>query len=195
MAASPVIWRICAAISVRKAAFEKAQGAATAVIATRMARPAKMKIISDRSLRDGGEGPETTVADSTIALRLPLMGLRNAKTLSGEDDAASVQKIQGQFRKCRESKSRILRSFREPGNTLAKGVIWSSTMSRARRKRAILRANGLASPISTTADRSILSRAGIASTGAARANPIVAAKRPRLHGPGAGILVAWHAGR
>jgi len=42
-------------------------------------------------LRDGGEGPETTVADSTMALRLPLMGLRKAKALSR--DAGSVQKI------------------------------------------------------------------------------------------------------
>jgi hypothetical protein len=51
-----------------------------------------MQIMSDRSLRDGGEGPETTVADSTMALRLPLMGLRKAKALSR--DAGSVQKIQ-----------------------------------------------------------------------------------------------------
>ncbi len=53
-----------------------------------------MEIMSDRSLRDGGEGPETTVADSTMALRLPLMGLRKAKALSREGDAGSVQKIQ-----------------------------------------------------------------------------------------------------
>jgi hypothetical protein len=48
--------------------------------------------MNNRSLRDGGEGPETTVADSTMALRLPLMGLRKAKALSR--DAGSVQKIQ-----------------------------------------------------------------------------------------------------
>jgi hypothetical protein len=52
-----------------------------------------MQIISNRSLRYGGEGPET-VADSTMALRLPLMGLRKAKALSREGDAGSVQKIQ-----------------------------------------------------------------------------------------------------
>jgi hypothetical protein len=45
-------------------------------------------------LRDGGEELETTVADSTMALRLPLMGLRKAKALSREGDAGSVQKIQ-----------------------------------------------------------------------------------------------------
>jgi hypothetical protein len=91
MVASPVMRRICAAISLRNAAFEKAQGAAAAAIATRMARPAKIWIISDRSLRDGGEELETTVADSTMALRLPLMGLRKAKASSREGDAGSVR--------------------------------------------------------------------------------------------------------
>src|SRR5580704_14572275 len=97
MAASPVMRRICAAISLRNAAFEKAQGAAAAAIATRMARPAKIWIISDRSLRDAGEELETTVADSTMALRLPLMGLRKA---------FHAKAMPGLFRKCRESKSR-----------------------------------------------------------------------------------------
>ena len=87
--------RICTAISLRNAAFEKAQGAAAAVIATRMARPAKIWIISDRSLRDAGEELETTVADSTMALRLPLMRLRKA---------FHAKAMPGLFRK--ESKSR-----------------------------------------------------------------------------------------
>jgi hypothetical protein len=45
-------------------------------------------------LRNGGEGPETTVVDSTMALRLPPMGLRKAKALSRHGDAGSVQKTQ-----------------------------------------------------------------------------------------------------
>src|SRR2546430_15434743 len=93
MAASPVMRRICTAISLRNAAFEKAQGAAAAAIATRMARPAKIWTISDRSLRDGGEELETTFVDSTMALRLPLMRLRKANALSREGGAGSVQKI------------------------------------------------------------------------------------------------------
>ena len=46
MVASPVTWRICAAISLRKAAFEKAQGAATAVIATDSRDPRERKLLA-----------------------------------------------------------------------------------------------------------------------------------------------------
>src|SRR5690348_9732028 len=90
--ARPVKWRICAVISFRKAAFEKAQGAAAAAIATKIARLEKMQIIRDRCLRDGREGPEATVADSTMALRLPPVGLHKAKALSREGHTGSVQK-------------------------------------------------------------------------------------------------------
>ena len=54
-----------------------------------------MVVVSDRSLRDGGEGLEMTVADSTMVLGLPLMALRKAKALPREGDAESVQKIAG----------------------------------------------------------------------------------------------------
>src|SRR5438046_2064982 len=84
--ASPVKWRICEAISARKAAFEKAQGAVAAAIATSraaiqksMALPKSMKRIRGRRLRGGGEEGEeleTTVADSAMALGLPLTALR-----------------------------------------------------------------------------------------------------------------------
>jgi hypothetical protein len=74
------------------------QGAATAVIATRHGE-AREKVDYERPKFAGRrEGPETAVADSTMALRLPLMGLRKAKALSRDagsvQNAESVQKIQ-----------------------------------------------------------------------------------------------------
>jgi hypothetical protein len=82
-----------------------------------------------------------------MALRLPLMGLRKAKALSREGDAGSVQKMQ------RIKKPRFCHVSLKHETALAKNVIWSSTMSRSRRKGAILRER-FALPISTTADHS-----------------------------------------
>jgi hypothetical protein len=66
-----------------------------------------------------------------MALRLPLMGLRKAKALSR--DAGSVQKIR------RTKKAGFCHALKHE-TAVAKNVIWSSTLSRSRRKGAILRA-------------------------------------------------------
>ena len=71
------------------------------------------------------------------------MGLRKAKASSRERDAASVQKTSSVQKTLENQNGEFFHVSLKHETVIAKKLIWSSTMSRSWRKRAILRANGL----------------------------------------------------